>query len=156
GRDVTAGDVAAMVQFLSKPPASGGLFLQSGKDLKSVTAVDAQTLRFEMFGPRAFFFEDGGGTRGGPPKGMLREQTLKQQIPVGSGPYEYKSHTLGSTEEVKRFDGYRVKDPPYIAERRLTFVPDQAAIEVAFRGGQIDHIAFSDVKQKDAVSRDLG
>jgi len=40
------------------PPASGGSFIQSGKDLKSVTAVDDQTLRFELFGPRAFFFEE--------------------------------------------------------------------------------------------------
>jgi len=61
GRDVTAEDVAATVQFLTKPPASGSSFLQSGQDLKSVSAIDAQTVRFETFGPRAFFYEDGTG-----------------------------------------------------------------------------------------------
>jgi peptide/nickel transport system substrate-binding protein len=160
GRDVTAEDVAATIQFLTKLPASGGLFLQSGKDLKSVTAVDPLTVRFEMFGPRAFFFEEleGGVNTGKPivPKEMLDEQTLKQTIPVGSGPYEYKSHTQGSIEEVKKFEGYRIGEQPYITERKLTFVPDQAAIEAAFRSGQIDVIDFESVKQKDTVAKDLG
>jgi peptide/nickel transport system substrate-binding protein len=160
GRDVTSEDVAATVQFLTKPPATGGLFLQSGKDLKSVTAVDPLTVRFEMFGPRAFFFEEleGGIHSGKPiaPKEMLDEKILKETIPVGSGPYEYKSHQQGSIEEVKKFDGYRIREQPYITERKLTFVPDTAAIEAAFRSGQIEIIGFSDVKQKDNVARDLG
>jgi peptide/nickel transport system substrate-binding protein len=156
GRALTAEDVAAMVTFLRKPPASGGSFLQSGKDLKAVSAVDDSTLRFETFGPRAFFFEEGGGVRVIPPKEMLDEKTLKEQIPVGSGPYEYKAHTQGSTEEVKRNDNYRIKEQPYITERRLTFVPDTASIEAAFRAGQIDTIAFTDIKQKEAVGKDLG
>jgi peptide/nickel transport system substrate-binding protein len=160
GRDVTAEDVTATMQFLMKPPASGGAFFQSGKDLKSVTAVDASTVRFETFGPRAFFFEE---TRGGIhnakviiPKEMLDEKTLKETVPVGSGPYEYKTHTQGSIEEVKRYEGYRVKELPYIAEKKLTFVPDQAAIEAAFRANQIDLTAFTDIKQKESVARDLG
>jgi peptide/nickel transport system substrate-binding protein len=162
GRDVTAEDVAATIQFLTKPPATGGLFLQSGKDFKSVTPVDASTLRFEMFGPRAFFFEEleGGINSGKPivPKEMLDEKILKESIPVGSGPYEYKAHTQGSSEEVKRFDGYRERERPFISERKLTFVPDTAAQEEAFRSGQIDIMAeaFESVKQKDAVARDLG
>lgn len=160
GRDVTAEDVVATIQFLQKPPASGGAFLQSGKDLKSVTAVDASTVRFEMFGPRAFFFEELRGAIHGSkvivPKEMLDENTLKTSIPVGSGPYEYKSHQQGSTEEIKKFEGYRVKDRPYITERKLTIVPDVASVEAAFRSGQVDTIQFSDIKQRDGVGRDLG
>ncbi|MGH2600818.1 MAG: hypothetical protein ACRDJ9_15715, partial [Dehalococcoidia bacterium] len=45
GRDVTAEDVAAIVEFLRKPPASGGAYLQ-GTDFKGVTAVDPLTLRY--------------------------------------------------------------------------------------------------------------
>ncbi|MGH2602357.1 MAG: ABC transporter substrate-binding protein, partial [Dehalococcoidia bacterium] len=160
GGEVTAEDVAAVVQFLSKPPASGGSFLQSGKDLKAVTAIDAQTARFETFGPRAFFYEEGVGvpTTGRiiVPKEMLDEKTLKEQIPAGSGPYQYKSHTQGSIEEVTRFDGYRLQGRPYITEKKLTFVPDTASIEAAFRSGQIDWMGFTDVRQRDAVLRDLG
>jgi len=160
GRDVTAEDVALTMQFLMKPPSSGGLFMQSGKDLKSVTAIDNQTVKFEMFGPRAFFFEEvqGGIHTGKPtvPKEMLDEKLLKETITVGSGPYEYKSHQQGSTEEVKKNPSYRVAEQPLVAERKLTFVPDTAAQEAAFRSNQIDMIDFSDVKQKDAVVRDLG
>jgi peptide/nickel transport system substrate-binding protein len=156
GRELVAEDVAAMVTFLTKPPASGGSFLQSGKDHKSVTAIDKSTLRFETFGPRAFFYEEGGGVRVIPPREMLDEETLKRSIPVGSGPYEYKSHTVGSIEEVKRYEGYRLKPRPYIEEKKLTFVPDQASIEAAFRAGQIDWMSFTDIKQRDAVKRDLG
>jgi peptide/nickel transport system substrate-binding protein len=160
GREVTAEDQVEVIKFLSKPPATGGSFLQSGKDLKSATAVDKLTLRFETHGPRAFFFEEGLGVANTArvivPKEMLDEQTLKQQIPVGSGPYEYKTHTQGSIEEIKAFTGYRIKDRPYIAEKKLTFVPDSAAIEAAFRANQIDWMGFSDIKQRDSVTKDLG
>lgn len=160
GRKVTAEDIKANIDFLAKPPASGGSFLQSGKDMRSVTAVDESTVRFETFGPRAFFYEAGGSVSptGRPvvPKEMLDEERLKRSIPVGTGPYEYKSHSQGSIEEVKRFDGYRLKPQPYIDEKKLTFVPDNAAIEAAFRSGQIDGIGFSDIKQRDSVKKDLG
>jgi peptide/nickel transport system substrate-binding protein len=160
GRDVTAEDMAETVKFLMKPPSSGGLFLQSGKDLESVAIVDQSTLRFEMFGPRAFFYEElqGGINTGKPvvPKEMLDEKTLKETIPVGSGPYEYQAHTQGSIEEVQRNPAYRTAEQPYIAERKLTFVPDQAAIEAAFRANQIETIGFNDVRQKDSVGKDLG
>jgi peptide/nickel transport system substrate-binding protein len=160
GRDVTAEDVVQTLEFLSRPPASGGLFLQSGKDLRTINAVDTSTVRFEMFGPRAFFYEElqGGTDTGKPivPKEMLDEKTLKETIPVGSGPYEYQAHTQGSIEEVKRNPAYRTPEQPYIAERRLTFVPDQAAIEAAFRANQIETIRFNDARQKDAVGKDLG
>ena len=160
GREVTAEDVVQTLEFLSKPPASGGNFLQSGKDLQSMKVVDKFTVRFDMFGPRAFFYEElqGGSDTGKPvvPKEMLDEKTLKETLPVGSGPYEYQAHTQGSIEEVKRNPAYRTPEQPYIAERKLTFVPDQAAIEAAFRANQIETIGFNDVKQKDAVGKDLG
>jgi peptide/nickel transport system substrate-binding protein len=159
GRDLVAEDVVAMIEFLKSPPANGGSFIQSGKDLKSVTAIDAQTVRFETFGPRAFFFEEGGGQRLIPPREMLDEQSLKQQIPVGTGPYEYKSHVQGSTEEIKKFEGFRVKELPYITEKKLTFVPDIASMEAAFRSGQIDTINYegiTNIKTRDTLQRDLG
>ena len=153
GRDVVAEDIAATIEFLRKPPASGGAYLQ-GKDFKGITAVDNLTVRYEGNKPYAFFVEVASPVI--VPREMLDEQTLKQTIPVGSGPYEYKTHTQGSIEEIKRYDGFRLKDKPYIAERKLTFVPDQAAIEAAFRSGQVDNITFESIKQRDSVARDLG
>ncbi len=160
GRKVTAEDRVETAKFLMKPPASGGSFFQSGKDLKSVSAVDELTLRYETFGPRAFFYEAQNGAPGYiVPKEMLDEETLKRTIPVGQGPYEYKAHTQGSIEEAKRFDGYRLKPKPYIDEKKLTFMPDNVAVEAAFRANQIDAIdseSVQSVKQKDALLKDLG
>ncbi|MGE0541984.1 MAG: ABC transporter substrate-binding protein [Dehalococcoidia bacterium] len=153
GRDVTAEDVAAAVEFLRKPPASGGAYLQ-GKDFKGATAVDPLTIRYEGNNPYAFFLEVASPVI--VPKEMLDEQTLKTSIPVGSGPFEYKTHTQGSIEEIKKYDGYRNTGNVYIAERKLTFVPDEAAIEAAFRAGQIDAMEFNNIKQRDQVGKDLG
>src|SRR5262249_26140100 len=117
-------------------------------------AVDPLTVRYEGNKPYAFFVEVASPVI--VPKEMLDEQTLKQSIPVGSGPYEYKSHTLGSIEEIKKSDSYRNKEVPYIAERKLTFVPHNPGIEAAFRSNQIEGIGFTDVKQRDTIAKDLG
>jgi peptide/nickel transport system substrate-binding protein len=154
GRDVVAEDVAATVMFLTKPPASGGAYLQS-KDFKAATAVDDLTVRFEGNKPYSLWQEVLSPVI--VPREMLDEQTLKQTIPVGSGPYEYKAHTQGSIEEIKKSETYRQKDQlPHIAERKLTFVPDEAAIEAAFRSTQIDGIGFNNIKQRDQLVKDLG
>lgn len=159
GRPATAEDFVQTIEFLKKPPASGGSFIQSGKDLKSVTAVDVSTLRFEMNGPRAFFFEvNNGVNKTLVPKDMLDEQTLKTSPPVGTGPYMYKEHRQNSSEDVVRNPDYFLKDRPYLAGRSLVFLGDAAAIEAAFRANQIDDTAeaWQNVKQAEAVNRDLG
>ncbi|MGI8550215.1 MAG: ABC transporter substrate-binding protein [Dehalococcoidia bacterium] len=156
GRPVTAGDVAAVIEFLKHPPASGGAFIQSGKDLKSVTAIDDHTLRFELFGPRALFYEEVNAPLLTVPKEMLDEQTLKTQPPIGNGPYMFKSSQQGSREEAERNPTYYLPGRPYPNGKLLTFLPDLAAIEAAFRAGQIDDIGFSDVKQAQSVTGDLG
>jgi peptide/nickel transport system substrate-binding protein len=154
GRDVTAEDIAATVMFLTKPPASGGAHLQS-RDFKAATAIDPLTVRYESNKAYSLWQEIYAPVI--VPKEMLDEQTLKQQIPVGSGPYEYKSHQQGSIEEIKKSETYRDKDQlPYIAEKKLTFVPDEAAIEAAFRSGQIDGMSFNNIKQRDQIAKDLG
>jgi peptide/nickel transport system substrate-binding protein len=57
---------------------------------------------------------------------------------------------------MRRFSGYRVREQPFVAERTLTFLPDQATIEAAFRANQVETIRFIDVRQKDRVAKDLG
>lgn len=153
GRDVTAEDLAATVEFIRKPPASSGAYLQ-GKDYKGTTAVDASTVRYEGNKPYAFFTELVNPVI--VPKEMLDEKTLKESIPVGSGPFEYKSHTQGSIEEIKKNEAGRLKDQIYVAERKLTFVPDEAAIEAAFRANQIDGMQFNNIKQRDTIAKELG
>lgn len=154
GRLLTAEDIVADIEFLKHPPASGGAFIQSGEDLESVAAIDEHTLEFKMFGPRAFFFEEVNPVI--VPKEMLDENTLKNEVPLGTGPYIYKAHQQGSTEEVTRNPNYWVKDRPYMDGKKVTFIPDAAAGEAAFRDGQIDQIEFTDIRQRDSIKRALG
>jgi peptide/nickel transport system substrate-binding protein len=156
GRVVKADDYVKTIDFLKVPPASGGSFIQSGKDLKGVTAVDDVTLKFELFGPRAFFFEN--MNRFPVPPEMLDEQTLKTTPPVGSGPYMYKSHQQNTNEEVVRNPDYFVKGKPYLDSKFITFLGDSAAVEAAFRAGQVDDpgSSWDNIKQAQQIQQDLG
>ena len=156
GRVATAEDYVKVIDFLKVPPASGGSFIQSGKDLKSVTAVDDVTLKFEMLGPRAFFFEQ--MNRGPVPKEMLDEQTLKTTPPVGTGPFMYKSHQQNTNEEVVRNPDYFVKGKPYLDGKFITFLGDSAAVEAAFRAGQVDDPGqtWDNIKQAQQIEKDMG
>ena len=75
---------------------------------------------------------------------------------MGSGPYQFKAAVQGSSEDVVKFENYRVKGQPYIAERTFTFLPDASAIEAAFRSGQTETIQFTDLQQRNTIAKDLG
>ncbi len=161
GRQATAEDVAAVVEFMkaAKPGEILASAITSGKDLKSVTAVDKLTLRYEMFRPLAFFYESGSNGANAYyalPKEMLDTDVIKQEIPIGTGPFMFKSYQQGSVEDMVRNPKYFMKDRPYLEGKRLTMVPDDAAKEAAFRSGQVDTYGFSSIRQRDAVMSDLG
>jgi peptide/nickel transport system substrate-binding protein len=156
GRAATAEDLVKTIEFLKVPPATGTSFVKSGTDLKSVTAIDPTTLRYEMFGPRAFFFEY--MNNHAVPMEMLNEDTLKTQPPVGTGPYMYKEHRQNSSEDVVRNPNYYVKDRPYLDGKSLVFLGDAAAEEAAFRAGQVDDTsgAWPNIRKAEEVQKDLG
>jgi peptide/nickel transport system substrate-binding protein len=161
GRVATAEDFAASFEFMKagQPGEILASAITTGVDLKSVTAVDLTTDRYDMFRPLALFFESGSGGANAAyaiPKEMLQTDTLKQDFPIGTGPFQYKSHQVGSMEELARNPNYFLKDRPYLEGKRVTFVPDAAAQEAAFRANQVDTIGFTNVRQKDAVAADLG
>ncbi|MEX1022433.1 MAG: ABC transporter substrate-binding protein [Dehalococcoidia bacterium] len=157
GRQLTAEDVVARYEFVRVEPASSNAFVQ---DELTVTALDDLTVEFKMARPFAFFYENNGATGGTRmyevPQEMLDETTLKEDIPIGTGPYMYKSHQLGSREELVRNPDYWREDVPYLDGRTLTFIPDNAAGEAAFRGGQIEDIGFSNIRQAETIGADLG
>ncbi|MGH2587668.1 MAG: ABC transporter substrate-binding protein, partial [Dehalococcoidia bacterium] len=64
---------------------------------------------------------------------------LDTNWPIGSGPYELVEHQLNARYQYKRFDGYRDAGNgfPYIDEREVRILPDQAAQEAAFRSEQL-------------------
>ncbi|MQA00523.1 MAG: hypothetical protein GEU80_14535 [Dehalococcoidia bacterium] len=160
-RMLTAEDVVARIEYLKTDhEASSNPFIT---DQVTATAVDDLTVQFTMPAPFAFFYENdglGNNSAGGRnyelPQEMLDETTLREDIPIGTGPYMYKSHQLGSREEVVKNPNYWRPDVPYLDGRTLTFIADSAAEEAAFRAGQVEDIDFSDLRQRDSVVGDLG
>lgn len=150
-REVDSEDLTELLEFLKVPPAS---LVQRLKDDLTVEAIDAKTVRYRLARPYAFLFEAGNPIL--LPRELLDEQTLKSQPPIGTGPYMYQSHTLGSIEEAVRNPDYFVADRPYPDGKKITTVPDSASVEAAFLAGQIDHMSFDNVKQRDAVVDQLG
>ena len=150
-RAVDAEDFVQQFQFRLVPPAS---MTKRLKEDETVTAVDERTLRMELARPYAFFIE--AGSLQAIPREVLDEAVLKENPPIGTGPFMYKGHRLGTTEEAVRNPNYWLKDRPYLDGKLLTVVPDAAAAEATFRSNQIDQLSFSDVKQRDNVARDLG
>lgn len=159
GREVTAEDIAQDIEFV-RDAATGKAnynttFIRG--DLTGPPQVlDPHTLRFETKGPRAYFFDTDQVAVSIVPKEMLNEQTLKESPQVGSGPWEFKDERQGSSYDAVRFAGYRVSGQPYPEGVRLTIVPDNAAMEAAFRTGQTHRLRFNSTKDRDTVVRDLG
>ncbi len=154
-RMLTAEDVVARYAFVAVPPASSNNFVQ---ERVTVSAVDELTLKYEMIRPEALFLETAGAmTRPFElPQEMLDEDILKQEVPIGTGPYMFKSYQVGSVERQVRNPNYWQKGFPYPDARSLTIIPDSAAGEAAFRSNQTDRIGFQDIKQAESVARDLG
>lgn len=90
------------------------------------------------------------------PREMLDEQTLKNDVPIGTGLFMLKTIQLSSSEEDVRNPGYFVGGRPYLDGKKFTLVPDPSAREAAFRAGQIDLIVFTDVHEAQSVAGDLG
>jgi ABC-type transport system substrate-binding protein len=156
GRKLTAEDVVARYEFLKVPPASSNTLLQRNL---TVSAVDDTTIEYKMGVPWAFFLEDNEGAmvRGYElPQEMLDEQVLKEEPPIGTGPFMFQSYQVGSQERAVRNPNYFTKDRPYLDGLQFTIVGDNAAQEAAFRSAQIDRHTFQDIKERDAVTRDLG
>lgn len=160
-RQATAEDFAASFEFM-KAGQTGEILasaISTGKDLKSVTAIDQTTVRYDMYRPLAFFYESGSGGANAAyaiPREMLETDTIKQDIPIGTGPFMFKGYQQGSIEEAVRNPNYFLKDRPFLDGKKLTFVPDDAAQEAAFRANQIDSFGFSNIRQRDSVAADLG
>jgi ABC-type transport system substrate-binding protein len=159
GREVTAEDIAQDIEFVrdvNVGKANYNTTFIRGDLTGTPQVVDPYTLRFETKGPRAYFFDSDQVAVSIVPKEMLNEQTLKESPQVGSGPWEFRDERQGSSYDAARNPTYRVAGQPYPEGVRLTIVPDNAAMEAAFRTGQTHRLRFNSIRDRDLVVRDLG
>jgi peptide/nickel transport system substrate-binding protein len=149
-RVADAEDVVANHEYRKVPPAA---YVRELRHEMDMTAIDDRTIQLDFAQPYAFLHEASYYLI---PREMYDEQVLKEHIPIGTGPYRYKAHQVGSWEEIERNPDYFLEGRPFLDGKRLTFVPDAAAGEAAFRARQTDNYGFENVLQRDSVARDLG
>lgn len=159
GRALKAQDVVATQKYVQTVPNAYDANFQRNY-MASVDAPDEQTIIFKLKRPNAYVFGSqmlGINTSQVIIPTEMLEKDLNTTPPVGSGPWQLAEHQLDSRYLFKRFDGYRDADKgwPYIDEHELIKLNDPAAIEAAFRSGQI-HILTPQAPDADRMVRDFG
>ncbi len=159
GRPVLADDIVEMHNYVrGEDQAHNPSFQRNIMD--TVEATDDRTVVFTLQHPSAYLFsasELGNSSNTGIVPRELVTGNFVETEPVGSGPWQVKAIQRGVLYEYERNPTYRDADMglPYVDERVRVVLPDVAAQEAAFRGGQnMVYIPPADIA--DRLERDMG
>lgn len=140
GRPVVSADIKATQEFVKVNPASYNSTFQR-VHLDRVEAPDDFTVIYHLTYPSAYLFT--GSYLGSPHSQVFipREtiESLRDEPPIGSGPYELTSFQHNGTYAFKRFEGYRDASSVYFDQREVLGITDPIAQESAFRSGQLSY-----------------
>lgn len=161
GRPVKSEDVKASQEYVASfTRAYDRAFQQNFID--RIETPDASTVILHLKKPDGYLFSF---THLGSPQSQMiippeMLAVLDDTPPVGSGPYQLAEHQFGTRYLYERFPQYREasKEMPYTDQREFFTITDTAAIEAAFRSGQIHawyHTAPSNVVDR-VVSESSG
>jgi peptide/nickel transport system substrate-binding protein len=159
GRAVKASDIVATQQYISTETRAFDRTFQRDF-LDKAEAPDDLTVIYHMKKPNGYLFSQsmlGSGTS----QPIVPQETIEglyTNKQIGSGPYYVDSAQLGVDYVYKKFDKYHEasKGLPYIAEREVKFMTDNAALEAAFRANQIDRLLAPSATQMDSLPKDMG
>jgi len=140
GRKVLASDIKATQEYIQNDTSAYNVTLQKGF-LDSVEAPDDRTVIFNLSKPSAYLLT--GFYLGSPhSQPIIPRETLdvvRDQPPIGSGPFELTDFQFNQTYSFKRFEKYRDADKVYFDQRDAVYITDPVAAESAFRSGQLSY-----------------
>jgi ABC-type transport system substrate-binding protein len=140
GRPVRGSDIKATQDFIKADAAAYNGTLQ--KDfIDHVEVLDDRTVVYHLSKPSAYLFT--GFYLGSPhSQAIIPEETLdklKEEPPIGSGPFELTDFQNEVRYAFKRFDGYRDAAKVYFDNREVLQIIDAVALESAFRSHQLHY-----------------
>lgn len=138
GKDCTAEDVAASIEWAKTFPGSSNYT----KNIKSIEAVDAQTVKIVTDGPYAGLLADLAYHYNFiVPKELIDSGHDFNADPVGTGPYKFASWQLGDslTFEVNEeyFDADRKAKIPNLV---FKIIPEGTSRTIALEAGEVDFV----------------
>jgi peptide/nickel transport system substrate-binding protein len=153
GRTLTSDDVKFSFERLVSP-APGAASPRAGDyaNIKTITTPDPLTVVFELSKPQAAFLSNlAYGWAAIVPKEAAA--TLRDK-PVGTGPFKFVEWVKDGYVSLERFDGYFVKDEPYLDKATFKVITDPTARLAALRAGEIDVIPELPVQDLVEVRKD--
>lgn len=141
GADMTAADVKYSYDYIrdaeNGSPGAGDFNM-----ISEINAIDDFTVEFVLDRPNASLPMTLGNKYGAVvPVGTFDEEsarTAMNQTSVGTGPFQISTYETNSYLELTRFEDYWQDGLPYLDGITYLYMPNNAALLVALKNGQID------------------
>lgn len=159
GTPLTSADVKASYERIIKPPAGVvSIRQQLHEPIKSIETPDATTVVFKLSQPDAAMLSNFASPFNCiySAKKLAENPLYPQTEIMGSGAFTFVKHEKGASWEGKRFDGYFLKDRPYLDGYKALFVKSNAVVP-GLIGGQFDaEFRGRSPKERDQVVQAMG
>lgn len=143
GEEVTVEDVKASLDWAQQFP----LIKTSTENIQQVDIIDDETIRVTTFEPCAVILDNLTGRANAiVPKSLIDSGNNFNENPIGTGPYKFKSWTMGDSIEFEAFDDYW-GGAPAIKHMIWKIIPEGSSRTIALEAGEIDFII--EVEQMD-------